>query len=130
MIEKPENRKRLDKRWGWEEWIVNNEEYCGKRLHFNKMGISTSIHFHVKKAETMYVERGLFQVTTFSIKQDYFGNRTGECVIYTLRPGESITIPRYMPHRIEAQVLSSCGDAIMIEFSTHDDIEDSYRIVL
>ena len=25
----------VDKGWGWERWIVNKEEYCGKLLFFN-----------------------------------------------------------------------------------------------
>ena len=25
----------VDKGWGWERWIVNKQEYCGKLLFFN-----------------------------------------------------------------------------------------------
>ena len=28
--------KFVEKGWGWERWIVNKEEYCGKLLYFNK----------------------------------------------------------------------------------------------
>ena len=27
--------KHVDKGWGWERWIVNKEEYCGKLMFFN-----------------------------------------------------------------------------------------------
>ena len=35
MIVKP---KIVDKVWGQEIWIHNDEEYCGKLLRFNKKG--------------------------------------------------------------------------------------------
>jgi len=28
--------KQVEKGWGWEQWIVNNKEYCGKLLFFNQ----------------------------------------------------------------------------------------------
>ena len=28
--------KHVDKGWGWERWICNGPEYCGKLLFFNK----------------------------------------------------------------------------------------------
>ena len=38
--------KHVPKGWGWERWIVNCPEYCGKLLFFNK-GKRCSWHFHV-----------------------------------------------------------------------------------
>ena len=37
------------KGWGFEKWIVNNEFYYGKILHFEK-GKRCSFHFHKLKA--------------------------------------------------------------------------------
>lgn len=33
--------KKVDKGWGWEIWIVNKSEYCGKLLHMNE-GLKTA----------------------------------------------------------------------------------------
>ena len=38
------------KKWGYENIIVNNEEYCGKILHFNA-GTKFSNHMHIKKGK-------------------------------------------------------------------------------
>ncbi|HBY66694.1 MAG TPA: cupin domain-containing protein, partial [Flavobacteriaceae bacterium] len=40
----------VPKGWGFEKWIVNNEEYCGKLLYFVK-GKRCSWHFHKLKDE-------------------------------------------------------------------------------
>ena len=42
--------KFVPKGWGFEKWIVNNEEYCGKLLYFAK-GKRCSWHYHVLKDE-------------------------------------------------------------------------------
>jgi len=44
MIIKP---KIVEKGWGQEIWIHNDEEYCGKLLRFNKEGSKFSMHYHV-----------------------------------------------------------------------------------
>ena len=42
--------KHVDKGWGWERWICNGPEYCGKLLFFNK-GKKCSWHVHRLKDE-------------------------------------------------------------------------------
>ena len=49
--------KHVPKGWGWEKWIVNCEEYCGKLLFFNK-GKRCSWHYHVEKDEVFYLQSG------------------------------------------------------------------------
>ena len=49
--------KIVPKGWGYEKWICNTEEYCGKLLHFIK-GKRCSWHYHVLKDETFYLEEG------------------------------------------------------------------------
>jgi len=105
------------KEWGFEEWIINNNLYCGKRLHFTKLHGSTSLHFHAKKHETMYVEQGLFSIITCD-------TTTGTQATYKIASGCSIVIPQLTPHRIVAEQAGS----ILIEFSTHHENSDSYRI--
>lgn len=105
------------KRWGWEEWIVNNEWYCGKRLHFDVLNGSTSLHFHSVKHETMYVESGRFTVTIVDTV-------TAAHAFHTLDQGDSIVIPPNTPHRITAVTVP----AVLVEFSTHHDDSDSHRV--
>ena len=49
----------VEKGWGREIIFVNNEEYCGKILQFNK-GKKFSMHYHILKKETWYVSKGSF----------------------------------------------------------------------
>jgi mannose-6-phosphate isomerase-like protein (cupin superfamily) len=46
--------KRVEKLWGYEEWIENNELYCLKRLVM-KPGWQSSLHKHLIKDETFFV---------------------------------------------------------------------------
>jgi len=119
-IQKVFDRHRPQKSWGWEEWIVNNDLYCGKRLHFTELGGKTSLHFHMKKHETMYVESGLFMITIIDPV-------TAEQTKYHLEKGSSIVIEPGMVHRIEAVMLNR-GEAVLVEFSTHHEDTDSYRV--
>lgn len=115
-IEGLADRHTEPKKWGWEEWIVNNDLYCGKRLHFTVLRGSTSLHFHVKKHETMYVESGNFNISVI--------DKHGQLTTHYLAAGDSLVIPQYMPHRITAMSVP----AVLIEFSTHHENSDSYRI--
>ena len=49
--------KRVYKGWGWEKWIVNKPEYCGKLLFFEE-GKKCSFHYHAQKDETFYLQSG------------------------------------------------------------------------
>ena len=51
MIKSP---KIVNKHWGQEIWISEEKEYAGKILEINK-GAQTSLHYHAKKKETLYV---------------------------------------------------------------------------
>lgn len=123
-VEDFHQRETRKKTWGWEEWIVNNDLYCGKKLHFTKDGGSTSLHFHKNKHETMYVEHGNFCIRVTD-------TATGRDVDHRLRPGQTIVIPPLTPHRIMCENISyEEGEAVLIEFSTHHEDSDSYRIML
>lgn len=49
--------KTVDKAWGQEVWLVNNERYCAKLLHING-GWQCSLHMHPIKKETFIVLDG------------------------------------------------------------------------
>jgi uncharacterized cupin superfamily protein len=51
--------KTVDKLWGRELWLVNNDKYCGKILELNP-GYCSSYHCHHKKTETFYCLEGSF----------------------------------------------------------------------
>lgn len=102
--------------WGVEKWIENGAEYCGKLLLLNP-NKRCSLHFHVKKLETMYLQKGL--VTILFVNTD-----SGKEYSEQLEPGDSIQIPRYQPH----QIIAGPEGAELFEFSTEHEEEDSYRI--
>lgn len=119
-VESPLDRNRPVKSWGFEEWIVNNELYCGKKLYFLLLGGATSMHFHANKHETMYVESGSFEITLIDVE-----NGSERTLI--LEETQSLVIPPLTPHRIRAIRLSR-DNAVLIEFSTHHEDNDSYRV--
>tara|TARA_Y100001972_G_scaffold128301_1_gene188457 strand:- start:348 stop:605 length:258 start_codon:yes stop_codon:yes gene_type:complete len=43
--------KKVEKVWGYELWIHNDEDYCGKLLVFPKKMSHFSMHYHLKKKE-------------------------------------------------------------------------------
>ena len=47
----------VPKGWGFEKWIVNCEEYCGKLLYFAK-DKKCSWHYHKIKDEVFYIQSG------------------------------------------------------------------------
>ena len=60
----------IPKGWGKEIIIENNEMYCGKILVFNK-GCKFSMHYHMNKDETWYVEEGEFNYTFIDTENAY-----------------------------------------------------------
>jgi len=106
----------VQKGWGKETIIVNNDLYCGKILSF-KAGSKFSMHFHSSKHETFYVLKG------FGIMK---GVNTEDASVFDINliPGIIITIPQLSPHQIFADT-----DMEVIEFSTHHEDSDSYRVI-
>lgn len=113
-IKKP---KRVEKRWGYELWIHNDEEYCGKLLVFTKAENGFSLHYHVKKKETWYVQKGEFVF-------NWIDTEKGKESHYLLKEGDTVLIERGQPH----QLIPLEDDSIIFEVSTEHFEEDSYRI--
>lgn len=108
----------VPKDWGSEEWIVNNDLYCGKILRINA-GHFSSWHYHKLKTETFRVLKGILGVR-YSLQDEL----TDANYVY-LQPGDCMDIPIGMRHRLTA----INGDVEFIEISTHHEDSDSYRLI-
>ena len=109
--------KRVDKVWGHELWVYNNEEYCGKLLVFEEAYSKFSMHYHIIKKESWYIQEGQF-------KFDWIDTETATLHTNVLDVGDSVTIERGQPHQLTALKPNS----IVFEVSTEHFDEDSYRI--
>lgn len=105
----------VEKKWGRELIIDNNDKYCGKFLHFDKNS-KISNHFHVKKSETWYVLEG-------EIEFQYFDYEAGEKKVKTMVHGDTVFIPAGVLHRGETK--TGC---LIVEVSSQHFDNDSYRI--
>jgi mannose-6-phosphate isomerase-like protein (cupin superfamily) len=103
------------KGWGKEIVFVNNGEYCGKILSFEK-GKKFSMHYHLLKKETWYVSKGRF---IFIWIETSNGTKHSEY----LEVGDVVTNERGEPHQLIA-----LEDADIFEVSTQHFDTDSYRI--
>ena len=115
------SNKKLDmhyvpKGWGFEKWIVNNEEYCGKLLYFVK-GKRCSWHYHVKKDEVFQIQSGKVLVKYSD------GDDLAAAEELILERGDSFHIYRGLRHQMIA-----LEDTELFEFSTQHFDEDSYRL--
>ncbi len=108
--------KKVSKGWGYELWIVNKEEYCGKLLFFNA-GKRCSWHYHKLKDETFYVQSGQL-VLKYSEDNDI---DNADYII--MKPGDRFHVYKGLRHQIRA-----ITDVELFEFSTQHFDEDSYRV--
>jgi len=110
--------KIVAKDWGKEVWLVNNEQenYCSKILEINA-GQKSSMHFHVIKHETFYVQQGILLVGFYDL-------RTMERSEVEVRAGESLEIDRMQAH----QLIAKDKNVVLLETSTFHREEDSYRV--
>jgi mannose-6-phosphate isomerase-like protein (cupin superfamily) len=109
--------KRVEKQWGHELWIHNDKQYCGKLLVFTNSGNKFSMHYHMIKNETWYVQEGAFQF-------DWIDTETAERCYTQLQKGDVVYIEKGLPHQLTALV----DNSIVFEVSTQHFDEDSYRI--
>lgn len=107
--------ERVEKKWGYEDVIINTDSFCGKILKFNK-GAKFSNHFHDKKEEYFYCDSGVMQLTITNTS-----NATK--TVHILLPGNGMYIPRLCPHQVEC-----LEEGRIFEFSTTHMDSDSYRI--
>lgn len=109
--------KFVPKGWGFEKWIVNCEEYCGKLLYFVK-GKKCSWHYHKLKDEVFYIQSGKI-LLKYSLDEDIAFADT-----ITLSKGDRFHVYRGLKHQMEA-----LEDTELFEFSTQHFDEDSYRLI-
>lgn len=109
--------KLVPKGWGFEKWIVNKEEYCGKLLYFVK-GKQCSWHYHILKDETFYIQSGKI-LLRYSEEDDL--TFSDELI---LEKGDKFHVIRGMRHQMTA-----LEDTELFEFSTQHFESDSIRII-
>ena len=105
----------VPKGWGHEIIFENNEKYCGKVLVF-KEGAQFSMHYHMIKDETWYVNTGEFIYR-------WIDTDTAETIEQHLRIGDTVRQRPGQPHQLEAVT-----DGVIFEVSTHHEDTDSYRV--
>jgi mannose-6-phosphate isomerase-like protein (cupin superfamily) len=114
---KIQHPKRVEKKWGYELWIHNDTDYCGKLLVFTNSGNKFSMHYHMIKDETWYVQKGAFQF-------DWIDTENGERCYTQIQQGDVIEIKKGLPHQLTALT----EEATIFEVSTQHFDDDSYRI--
>jgi quercetin dioxygenase-like cupin family protein len=106
----------VPKGWGFEKWIVNTEEYCGKLLYFAK-GKKCSWHYHKLKDETFYIQSGKILLKYSDDDEIVDANEI------ILNKGDNFHIYRGLRHQMFA-----LEDTELFEFSTQHFDEDSHRL--
>lgn len=123
MVDSPPNNhihppmKYVEKGWGYEKWIVNKKEYCGKLLFF-KEGKQCSWHYHKKKDEVFYLQSGKMIVRYSE------GDNPELAKQIILEPGQNFYVYTGLRHQMYA-----LEDSELYEFSTQHFNSDSHRIV-
>ncbi len=108
--------KHVDKGWGYERWIINKPEYCGKLLFFEQ-GKRCSWHYHEEKDEVFYLQSG--QLLVKYAEHD----NVNEAEEIILNPGDNFYIFTGLRHQMIA-----LKDSELFEFSTQHFDEDSVRV--
>ncbi len=105
--------KIVEKPWGREIWVAHTDKYAFKIIEIRK-GTRSSLQYHVRKHEHLYVDAGLLQVE--------WENDRGEMELRTLRPGEVIENAPGRKHRAIA-----LEDVRLLEVST-PELDDVVRV--
>lgn len=107
------SRYRVRKPWGWELWLEVNERYALKEI-FLRAGRRSSLQYHRKKTETLYVLSG---------RADFLlEDAAGVLRRRRLGPGGGLTILPRRRHRITAAT-----DCRILEASTVE-LDDVVRL--
>lgn len=124
-------RKKILKGWGIDgigETCVYDRVHNGsedfraetvKLLHFSK-GKKCSLHSHREKFEIFYIVYGSFLLRIVGKFPD---NKSNCEFLVVLKKGDSISIPQNLEHQMQGLE----EENILLEVSTQDKPEDSYR---
>lgn len=96
----------IEKPWGYEEIIENNDKYVVKKL-FMKQGHACSLQYHELKTETIVVLKGKLNI--------HIGASLDTLDKKEYNEGDSVTIKPYTFHRMEA-----LEDCMYLEASTNE----------
>lgn len=110
--------KIVEKPWGRELWIAHTEKYALKIIEFNE-GTRSSLQYHVKKHEHIYVDQGKLQVELESPE--------GEMEIHILGPGDVIENQPGRKHRVTALEYVRLIEVSTPELDDVVRVEDDYR---
>ena len=105
--------KIVEKPWGRELWIAHTDKYALKIIEVNK-GTRSSLQYHVKKHEHIYVDGGLLQIE--------WEDENGRMQTLQLKPGDIIENKPGRKHRVLA-----LENARLIEVST-PELDDVVRV--
>ena len=108
--------KYVEKGWGYEKWIINKQEYCGKLLFFEK-GKRCSWHYHLVKDEVFYLQSGRMIVKYGDGDNPELANEI------ILEAGQNFYVYPGLRHQMLA-----LEDSELLEFSTEHFDADSYRV--
>lgn len=117
MIRKLDNSQKVIKKWGSEEWLLNDPDLCIKRMVLRKK-TKCSLHFHKVKKEVFRIEYGHMTL-------DWVDTQTGILYSESMGPGDAILLEPNTPHRF----YTNEDKCIFLEFSTHHEDSDSYRVL-
>lgn len=117
LMFQPHQRTKINKTWGFEDWLWNGDKYCGKLLSLN-MDKHCSWHYHLIKDEVFYVHNGLVEL--------YYGTEDdiSRAMVVQLLEGDVFHIPPGLRHRFRG-----IRHSLIIEVSTHHEESDSIRIL-
>ena len=105
--------KIIEKPWGREVWIAHNEKYAFKLIEF-KAGSRSSLQYHERKHETIYIDYGKLEVEA--------DDENGQLVKTIMDAGDVIENPPLRRHRITA-----IEDVRLFEVST-PELDDVIRV--
>jgi len=105
--------KIVEKPWGREIWVAHTDKYAFKIIEI-RQGTRTSLQYHVKKHEHLYVDRGAVEME--------WENDQGQMETFVLRPGEVVENKPGRKHRMTA-----VEDVRLLEVST-PELDDVVRI--
>lgn len=121
--------KFVSKGWGYELIAANNQQYCGKILHF-VAGKKCSLHMHLVKKEHFFNLDGEIEIFYSDDAEKIRWALSKNKDVYNflerivLQQNQTFAVPVGRIHQMRAIKHTN-----LMEVSTHDEPEDSIRLI-